>query len=162
MAQAALLAERGGITTRRRDLQAVLHRFPHSAPVQKHLALPYQRTCEKRDEAYDLVFEARESLSRVRSREQAAEPLGAGRLTGFLAFALLLALCFGQPLLSLAKCAVNTDLHSHILLVPFASACLLFIQRRKLMKEYLSSPGWGVDSSIRRPHGAIRGVEAVG
>ena len=106
--------------------------------------MPYQRTCEKRDEAYDLVFEARESLSRERSREQAAEPLGAGRLTGFLAFALLLALCFGQPLLSLAKCAVNTDLHSHILLVPFVSACLLFIQRRKLTKEYLSSPGWAL------------------
>jgi exosortase C (VPDSG-CTERM-specific) len=78
-----------------------------------------------------------------RSRDEAAEPSGSARPTGFLAFALLLALCFGQPLLFLAKYAVNSDLHSHIVLVPFVSAYLLFIQRRRLAKEYLSS-GWAL------------------
>ena len=60
-----------------------------------------------------------------RSRNQAAESLGSSRLICFFAFAVLLAAAFGHPLASLAKYAAATDLHSHILLIPFISAYLI-------------------------------------
>jgi exosortase C (VPDSG-CTERM-specific) len=77
-----------------------------------------------------------------RDRDQAAEPLGSGRLIRFCAFAALLAAAFGHPLSSLAKYASATDLHSHIVLIPFISAYLVFIRRKQLPRQYVVSPGW--------------------
>jgi hypothetical protein len=62
MAQAALLAERGESQRAIAIYKAVLHRLPHIAPAQKHLALLYQQTAETRDKAYDLALKARETL----------------------------------------------------------------------------------------------------
>jgi exosortase C (VPDSG-CTERM-specific) len=83
-------------------------------------------------------------LSPQRSRDQAAESLGSRRLIGFLAFGVFLTVAFIRPLTALASYASETDLHSHILLVPFISAYLIYIRRRQLPKEYLSSWGWAL------------------
>ena len=77
-----------------------------------------------------------------RSRDQAAESLRSSRLIGFVASAILLAAAFGHPLASLAKYAAATDLHSHILLIPFISGYLIFSRRKQLPREYVSSPTW--------------------
>jgi exosortase C (VPDSG-CTERM-specific) len=73
---------------------------------------------------------------------ESAESLGSRRLLYFFAFAILLAVAFGQPLGSLARHAAATHLHSHILLIPFISAYLLFIGRAQLPKEYAFSLQW--------------------
>jgi exosortase C (VPDSG-CTERM-specific) len=83
-------------------------------------------------------------LSPQRGRDQAAESLGSRRLIGFLAFGVFLTVAFIRPLTALASYAAETDLHSHILLVPFISAYLIYIRRRQLPKEYLSSWGWAL------------------
>ncbi len=63
MARAALLEERGESKDAVKIYTEVLRRFPDFAPAQKHLALLYQGTPEKRDEAYDLAWKARKTLS---------------------------------------------------------------------------------------------------
>ena len=68
------------------------------------------------------------------------------RETGFLAFGALLAVIFAKPLLSLAIHVAGSDLHSHVLLVPFISVYLVYIQRDRLPKADISSPGWAVGS----------------
>jgi exosortase C (VPDSG-CTERM-specific) len=77
-----------------------------------------------------------------RSRDQAAGSLRPSRLICFIACTILLTAAFGHPLASLAKHAAATDLHSHILLIPFISAYLIVIRRKQLPREYVSSPGW--------------------
>jgi exosortase C (VPDSG-CTERM-specific) len=66
------------------------------------------------------------------------------RETGFLAFVVLLAVMFARPLLSLAIHVAGSDLHSHVLLVPFISVYLIYIQRDRLPKADISSPGWAI------------------
>ena len=83
-----------------------------------------------------------------RSRHQARESSGSRRLIGFLAFVILLGVAFGQPLISLAKYAVITELHSHILLVPFISAYLIYHGYKQFPKGYSSSWGWGLLSLL--------------
>jgi exosortase len=63
------------------------------------------------------------------------------RLLGCLGFAGLLALAFSKALFSLMVHSAATDLDSHILLIPFISAYLIYLQRRQLPTEYISSPG---------------------
>jgi hypothetical protein len=67
-----------------------------------------------------------------------------GRLLGCLGSTALLTVAFIKPLFSLVVHAATTDLHSHILLVPFISAYLLRLQRNNLPREYISSPGLAV------------------
>ena len=74
--------------------------------------------------------------------DQAAGSSGSRRLLWFLGFVGLLGLAFAPALSSLAKYAAATDLHSHIILIPFISAYLLFIGRAQLPKEYAFSFGW--------------------
>jgi exosortase C (VPDSG-CTERM-specific) len=81
-------------------------------------------------------------------RHQARESSGSRRLIGFLAFGILLGVAFGQSLTSLAKYAAITDLHSHILLVPFISAYLIYHRYKQLPKAYSSSWGWGLLSLL--------------
>ena len=65
----------------------------------------------------------------------------------FLAFLLLIAglgAAFGVPLSSLAKHAATSNLHSHILLIPFVSAYLIYIHWKQLPQRYVSSPSWAL------------------
>jgi exosortase C (VPDSG-CTERM-specific) len=48
---------------------------------------------------------------------------------------ILLLAAFGQPLLALANYAAHSALHSHIVLIPFVSAYLLYIRRDQLPKK---------------------------
>jgi exosortase C (VPDSG-CTERM-specific) len=49
---------------------------------------------------------------------------------------------FFRPLLSLVAYSADSDLDSYILLIPFISAYLLFLQRMRLTSRYESSPAW--------------------
>jgi len=62
----------------------------------------------------------------------------------FVAFSVLLAALFFQPLLALAVYAAGQQLHSHILLIPFVSAYLIYIRRLSLPTDYTFSPGWAM------------------
>src|SRR5438552_7089465 len=62
----------------------------------------------------------------------------------FVAFAVLLAALFFQPLLALAVYAAGQELHSHILLIPFVSAYLIYIRRSSLPTDYTFAPGWAM------------------
>jgi exosortase C (VPDSG-CTERM-specific) len=73
---------------------------------------------------------------------ESVESSGSHRLLYFFAFLILLAAAFGRPLGSLARHAAATHLHSHILLIPFLSAYLLFIGRTQLSKQYAFSWQW--------------------
>ena len=53
-------------------------------------------------------------------------------------FVILLLAAFGQPLLGLANYAAHSALHSHILLIPFVSAYLLYIRRDQLPKTLVT------------------------
>ena len=64
------------------------------------------------------------------------------RLTGLLAFVVVLSLAFCSPIFSLIAYAAANSLHSHILLVPFISGYLIYLQRGVLPKSWQCSPGW--------------------
>jgi exosortase C (VPDSG-CTERM-specific) len=66
------------------------------------------------------------------------------RLVGFLAFVVFLTLVFSTHLVLLFVHVANSELHSYILFVPFVSAYLIYIQRRKLPSDYRSAPGWAM------------------
>jgi exosortase C (VPDSG-CTERM-specific) len=51
-------------------------------------------------------------------------------------FAIVLLVVFARPLLMLTSYVAGSQLHSYILLVPFVSAYLLYIQRNQLPKNY--------------------------
>jgi exosortase C (VPDSG-CTERM-specific) len=56
---------------------------------------------------------------------------------GGVCFAIILLATFAQPLLMLISHAARSKLHSHILLIPFVSAYLLYIRRDQLPKNYV-------------------------
>jgi exosortase C (VPDSG-CTERM-specific) len=71
------------------------------------------------------------------------------RVAGCAGYLVLLILLFIQPLAELMLYAAQTDLHSHIVLAPFISAYLLYIQRERLPVVYRSSitgaaAAWGI------------------
>jgi exosortase C (VPDSG-CTERM-specific) len=57
---------------------------------------------------------------------------------------ILLLAAFGQPLLALANYAAHSALHSHILLIPFVSAYLLYIRRDQLPRSYVADLPLGI------------------
>jgi exosortase C (VPDSG-CTERM-specific) len=59
-------------------------------------------------------------------------------------FVILLLAAFGQPLVALANYAAHSALHSHILLIPFVSAYLLYIRRDQLPKRYVADLPLGI------------------
>ena len=69
---------------------------------------------------------------------------GPARPIAYAAFTLILGLAFIKPLVDLVDYALQTDLYSHILLIPFISAYLIFIQRAQLPKDYKTSLGWAL------------------
>jgi exosortase C (VPDSG-CTERM-specific) len=66
-------------------------------------------------------------------------PAQRSRIGGYAAYFVILTLLFIQPLTRLMLHAAQSDLHSHILLVPFIVAYLLYIQRRRPPAGYHSS-----------------------
>jgi exosortase C (VPDSG-CTERM-specific) len=64
------------------------------------------------------------------------------RPRAYAAFLLVIGLVFVKPIIDLINYAAQTDLHSHILLIPFISAYLIFVQRHRLPKDYAASPGF--------------------
>ena len=67
-----------------------------------------------------------------------------GGPVGFLVFGVFLIAVFSKPLLALAVYAAGEDLHSHILLIPFVSAYLIYIRRHALPKDYTFSVRWAL------------------
>jgi exosortase C (VPDSG-CTERM-specific) len=67
-----------------------------------------------------------------------------GSLIRFSVFGILLVAAFSKPLFSLAVYAAGQQLHSHILLIPFVSAYLIYIRRHSLPTDYTFSPGWAM------------------
>src|SRR5438128_6726165 len=65
-------------------------------------------------------------------------------VVGFLLFGVLLIAAFAKPLFSLAIHAAGSELHSHILLVPFVSIYLMYLRRHSLPKNYTFSPLWAM------------------
>jgi exosortase C (VPDSG-CTERM-specific) len=63
---------------------------------------------------------------------------------GFLVFGVLLVAVFSKPLLTLAVYVAGEPLHSHILLIPFVSAYLLYIRRHSLPRDYTFSVRWAL------------------
>ena len=61
------------------------------------------------------------------------------RVGGCVGYFVLLTLAFLQPLTRLALYAAQSDLHSHILLIPFITGYLLYIQRGRLLGAHRSS-----------------------
>lgn len=57
------------------------------------------------------------------------------RLWGGVGFAFVLLAAYAKPLLLLVDHAARSDLHSHILLVPFVSAYLLYLRRGQLPRN---------------------------
>jgi len=87
-------------------------------------------------------------LATLRPAGNEAVPGRAGRIKLGIAFTGLLVACFIIPLFSLFAYAAGTDLHSHILLVPFISGFLLYLRRAELPRQYCSSPATGSVFSI--------------
>jgi exosortase C (VPDSG-CTERM-specific) len=63
---------------------------------------------------------------------------------GFLTFGIFLVAAYIKPLLALASHAAHSELHSHILLIPFVSAYLIYIRRHALPRDYTFSVGWAL------------------
>lgn len=61
------------------------------------------------------------------------------RSQAFVFFGVLLTAAFVHPLIGLAQHAAGTDLHSHILLIPFVSAYLIYERRRQWPTDYQTS-----------------------
>lgn len=70
------------------------------------------------------------------------------RPLAFSVFLVALGLAFREPLTGLIGYATQTDLYSHIILIPFISAYLVFIQRRQLPKDYATSGASALIPSI--------------
>ena len=71
-------------------------------------------------------------------------PSSPARPIAYAAVIFILGLAFIRPLGELISYARQTDLYSYVLLIPFISAYLIFIQRGQLPKDYATSPGWAL------------------
>src|ERR1700731_4481032 len=89
----------------------------------------------------------RDDVERHRERDRSPTPpsgqhrrnLRPSGPVGFLVFGVFLVAVFSKPLLALAVYASGQDLHSHILLIPFVSASLIYIRGHALPKDYTFS-----------------------
>lgn len=82
------------------------------------------------------------------AQTSAAQPRLRPRSLIFLFYITGLIAAFAAQLASLAIHAAGSELHSHILLIPFVTAYLIYIRRSRLPKEYHSSPGWAIISLL--------------
>jgi exosortase C (VPDSG-CTERM-specific) len=70
------------------------------------------------------------------------------RKSAYLAFMAVLLVVFALPLVWLIGHVAQSNLHSHILLIPFVSFYLLNIRRGQLPLNYVAAPGWTALFSI--------------
>ena len=77
----------------------------------------------------------------VQGGDRRLDPPRRGPLIRFSVFGILLVAAFSKPLFSLAVYAAGQSLHSHIVLIPFVSAYLIYIRRSSLPTNYTFSPG---------------------
>lgn len=66
------------------------------------------------------------------------------RRSGGLVFIVLLLLAFWTPAVAFVRLAIGSELQSHILLVPFISAWLVYVQRKELPTEHVAAYGGGL------------------
>jgi exosortase C (VPDSG-CTERM-specific) len=64
------------------------------------------------------------------------------RRISYLAFIAVIIAAFALPLSWLVGHVAQSKLHSHVLLIPFVTLYLLYIQREQLPLRYVSAPGW--------------------
>lgn len=86
------------------------------------------------------VAQAPVGTARTDALPAAAGVVSRQRLLPGAAFLVVVALVFARPLYELAIHVAGTDLHSHILLVPFISAYLLYIRWSEMPKAGECSP----------------------
>jgi exosortase C (VPDSG-CTERM-specific) len=77
-------------------------------------------------------------------RDDAVDRQRRRSLMGFTLFSILLLVVFGRSLFSLMTYVADQEIHSHILLIPFVSAYLIYIRRSSLPRDYDFSPGWAM------------------
>ena len=91
---------------------------------------------------------ARETILRTQPRNthESAAPSERKmrRFWSTVCFVIVLLAVFGRPLLALANYAAHSALHSHILLIPFVSAYLLYLRRDQLPKKYGTDLSLGI------------------
>ena len=66
----------------------------------------------------------------------------------FLLFVVGMAALFGKPLVLLATTAATSELHSHILLIPFVFAYLIYLRRERLPGISASSIKWSAPAFL--------------
>ena len=66
------------------------------------------------------------------------------RLIGALVYAGLLVAVYSPFLVALMVYSTRTDLHSHVILIPFISAWMIYLKRDQLPRVYETSPGWAL------------------
>ncbi len=74
------------------------------------------------------------SLAAVSSNPSGSVSPGTLRFRVFFALTAVLALCFAVPIYDVVRLALTTEIHSHILLIPFISLYLLNLRRAHLPK----------------------------
>jgi exosortase C (VPDSG-CTERM-specific) len=66
----------------------------------------------------------------------------ARRKVAYFAFMAALFVVFALPLVWLVGHVARSNLHSHILLIPFVTLYLLYVRRSQLPLNYVAAPGW--------------------
>ncbi len=82
------------------------------------------------------------------SRWRAGNLSSRAQKAGLVVFIILLVGIFIRPLLSLGVYAAGSELSSYVLLVPFVSAYLIYVQRKELPQEHIPSPGFALLTMI--------------
>jgi exosortase C (VPDSG-CTERM-specific) len=85
------------------------------------------------------VLSDRDGIATVRAPKSSP-----ARFVRFLLFLVALIACFSWPLSSLFSYGLHSDLHSHIVLIPFISAYLLYVHWEKLPEPRNSSIVWAI------------------
>lgn len=67
-----------------------------------------------------------------------------GGIKAFVIFGIIVAICFGRPLLNLVMFAAKSELYSYILLIPFVSAYLIKIKRAQLDSDAPREAQWAL------------------
>lgn len=71
-------------------------------------------------------------------------PLPSRRAKGLVVMLLFLLACFAKPLYDLARYAAQSDLYSHVLLVPFISGYMVWLKKREISPDSAPTPTLGI------------------
>jgi exosortase C (VPDSG-CTERM-specific) len=77
-----------------------------------------------------------------------ASALTSKRLRYFLLVVVVLCLAFGRSLIEWIQLALRVDLHSHVILIPFISAYLIWLKRTSLPRTCSGFPSAGVIAAV--------------